>query len=124
MDNCASGGKRLDLEMMKRSSPMWRTDYTVSGENNNSNADGVRAIGAALSWWLPLSCGGGGTDGSSTTYTWRSQFGSGLTIGYQYSNMTWLARMKEEYKYTRELMTANYYPLRCGRRVSVGQLHL
>ena len=114
MDNCASGGKRLDLEMMKRSSPMWRTDYTVSGENNNSNADGVRAIGAALSWWLPLSCGGAGTDGSSTTYTWRSQFGSGLTIGYQYSNMTWLARMKEEYKYTRELMTANYYPLSYG----------
>jgi len=27
IDNCASGGRRIELEMMKRSVPLWRTDY-------------------------------------------------------------------------------------------------
>lgn len=27
LDNCAAGGRRIDLEMMSRSVPLWRTDY-------------------------------------------------------------------------------------------------
>ena len=27
IDNCASGGRRLDLETIKRSAPLWRSDY-------------------------------------------------------------------------------------------------
>ena len=27
IDNCAAGGRRIDLEMMSRSVPLWRTDY-------------------------------------------------------------------------------------------------
>ncbi|MBQ8027478.1 MAG: alpha-galactosidase, partial [Clostridia bacterium] len=30
IDNCASGGRRLDLEMARRSVPVWRSDYNCS----------------------------------------------------------------------------------------------
>ena len=33
IDNCAAGGRRLDLETMSRSAPLWRTDYRY-GEVN------------------------------------------------------------------------------------------
>jgi alpha-galactosidase len=28
IDNCASGGRRIDLETIGRSVPLWRTDYS------------------------------------------------------------------------------------------------
>ena len=30
LDNCASGGRRIDLESISRATPLWRTDYTAS----------------------------------------------------------------------------------------------
>ena len=29
IDNCASGGRRLDLEMIRRSIPLWNSDYST-----------------------------------------------------------------------------------------------
>jgi len=29
IDNCASGGRRIDLEMLRRSVPLWRSDYLM-----------------------------------------------------------------------------------------------
>ena len=54
MDNCASGGKRLDLEMARRSVPMWRSDYNC----DQTRPDLLMATQAhtyALSFWLPIS---------------------------------------------------------------------
>ena len=54
MDNCASGGQRLDLEMTRRSVPMWRSDYNC----DQSRPDLLMATQAhtyALSFWLPIS---------------------------------------------------------------------
>ncbi len=115
MDICASGGKRLDFEMMKRSVPLWRTDYTVSGKNNTSNCDGVRSIGYNLAWWLPLSCGGGASDGVSNNYQWRCQMSSGITTGVAASNIGWFNTMIEQYYQCRELMTGDYYILATGK---------
>ncbi|MBQ0106018.1 MAG: alpha-galactosidase, partial [Armatimonadetes bacterium] len=38
IDNCASGGRRMDIEMMDRSVPLWRTDYAgfVNARQNHS----------------------------------------------------------------------------------------
>ena len=38
IDNCASGGRRMDIEMMDRSVPLWRTDYAgvVNCRQNHS----------------------------------------------------------------------------------------
>ena len=112
MDNCASGGRRLDFEMMRRSVPLWRTDYTVTSEDNTSNCEGVRNIGYNLTWWLPLSCGGAGAvDGLKTTYAWRCQQSSGVTMGLSAYNPQWI----EQYQRCRSLMGADYYILSAGR---------
>lgn len=47
IDNCASGGRRLDLEMMSRSLPFWRTDY------DRGEPTGAQIHGYGLSQWLP-----------------------------------------------------------------------
>eukprot|EP01051_Picozoa_sp_SAG22_P016913 SAG22_NODE_2493_length_2513_cov_1.264292_2_plen_781_part_01 len=44
IDNCASGGRRIDLETVSRSVPLWRTDY-----------DGV---GGCCSWSWAKTCAG------------------------------------------------------------------
>ncbi len=54
MDNCASGGMRLDLEMTRRSVPMWRSDYNC----DQTRPDLLMATQAhtyGLSFWLPVS---------------------------------------------------------------------
>ena len=47
IDNCASGGRRLDIEMMPRSFVIWRTDYGV----NDTIADQAQTV--ALAPWIP-----------------------------------------------------------------------
>ena len=51
IDNCASGGRRIDLETTSRSVPIWRSD--LFGDTN-----GIQAIGLGLNLWVPLSSGG------------------------------------------------------------------
>ena len=54
MDNCSSGGKRLDLEMTRRGVPMWRSDYNC----DQTRPDLLMATQAhtyGLSFWLPVS---------------------------------------------------------------------
>ncbi|MBK7710866.1 MAG: alpha-galactosidase [Bacteroidales bacterium] len=48
IDNCSSGGRRIDLETISRSSPLWRTDYQY-GEPNGSQC---HAYG--LNFYIPL----------------------------------------------------------------------
>ncbi len=112
IDNCASGGKRLDIEMMKRSVPLWRSDYYVSGSATDS--DSARSLGYNLSYWLPLSCGGSTWDGLNTAYDFRSAMGSGMTVAIPTSNFNWWNQRVEEYYRIRELMTGDYYILSQG----------
>jgi alpha-galactosidase len=46
VDNCASGGRRLDLEFMRRSVPLWRTDRAFLCET-------TQAMTYGLSFWFP-----------------------------------------------------------------------
>lgn len=47
IDECASGGRRNDLECMKRAIPMWRTDYSLVSTSNQAMTHGI-------SLWLPF----------------------------------------------------------------------
>ncbi len=38
IDNCASGGRRLDIEMMSRSFAVWRTDHWIFGYARRAGA--------------------------------------------------------------------------------------
>lgn len=115
IDICASGGQRLDLEMIRRGCALWRTDYSAGSKAASANADGTRSIGANLSWWLPLSSGGYGAEGRSTSYTWRSQFASGIFCHTSATDLGWLNTMMDQYYQMREMMTGNYYMLAYGR---------
>ncbi|MBO7393258.1 MAG: alpha-galactosidase [Abditibacteriota bacterium] len=47
-DSCASGGRRNELEFMRRSIPMWRTDYCY-------NITGTQSCTYGISLWIPMS---------------------------------------------------------------------
>jgi len=114
IDNCASGGRRLDIEMMKRSVPLWRSDYYVLGVDAATTADGTRNIGWNLSYWIPLSCGGASNEGCDDSYEFRCQMGAGLTMGVPVTNVEWWMEKAEEYLTCREMMNGDYYILAQG----------
>lgn len=104
IDNCAGGGRRLDIEMMSRSVPLWRTDYSVGLDSDDD--DGVRYLAAGLTWWLPLSCGGAANFEYTDVYSWRSMFGTGLTVGNKVDQ-----RLLNQFLICRDLMLGDYYML-------------
>src|SRR5690606_33390243 len=74
IDNCASGGRRLDMETTARSAPLWRTDYHY-GETN-----GYQNHTYGLNFWLPLH----GTGIYATDhYNARSSMSSAMVINWE-----------------------------------------
>lgn len=65
IDNCAGGGRRLDIEMYSRSIPMWRHDHESSSEDH-------QCITYNLSQWLPV-------HGTATSYGYRGHYLSTLS---------------------------------------------
>lgn len=110
IDSCASGGKRLDLEMMKRSIPMWRTDFA---DKANATQATVRSINYNLSWWLPIHAGGF-LSSNYTAYNWRSMMSSGMVVRNAISDMDMLNTLFDQYFTCREMMTGDYYMLSYG----------
>ncbi len=108
IDNCASGGRMLDIEMMKRSIPLWRTD-----SNKDMVASGIRSQGASLSWWLPISGGADSSENLSTEYAFRSTMGSGVVMGV-YQNKDLANKLISELLDNREMMLGDYYILQQG----------
>ena len=63
IDTCASGGRRLDLETLRRSVPLWRSDDSANPEHNQCQTFGMAS-------WIPMFGSGTGCD---TPYTIRSE---------------------------------------------------
>jgi len=112
IDSCASGGRRNDLETMRRAVPLWRSDYAYE-------ATGHQCMTYGISLWLPF-------HGTGTVATRNAPYyGSGLTPIEPYafwSNVTpslgcgFDMRVKElDYAALRRLIgqwrqiSANYY---------------
>jgi alpha-galactosidase len=115
IDNCASGGRRLDLEMMRRSVPLWRSDITTD-QSHGSTPDNVRTLAYNLSWWLPLHGGGYPSYNSNTTsllYDMRSHF-TGAQLRPAYEDETVISQVIEEYFSYKDLLTEEYHILACG----------
>lgn len=71
IDNCASGGRRIDIETTRRSIPLWRSDYQCFA---GFNLTGVQNQTHGLAPWVPLSSGSCDT---IDQYAFRSAFGPG-----------------------------------------------
>ena len=105
IDNCASGGRRLDLEMAHRSVPVWRSDYNCNAHENILEATQAQTFG--LSFWLPLS---GTVFYSESEYAARSSI---MPLGLETFGTVYGEHFAE-YTQQRAMMNGYYYPLSSG----------
>jgi len=70
IDNCASGGRRIDIETLRRSIPFFRSDFQCTW---NYTPEVVQAHNANISWWLPYT---GCTTKQKDLYALRSSYSS------------------------------------------------
>lgn len=107
IDNCASGGRRIDLETISRSSPLWRTDYH-GYEYPNGSQDNTYG----LNFFLPLH---GTGNFFRSTYFFRSNMSSSMVLGWDInSDDHSQAEMKkyiDDFKKLRPYYYGDYYPL-------------
>ncbi len=103
IDNCASGGKRINIEMLKRSLVLWRSDECWDPEIEQCFTYG-------LSSWIPYT-----GRGSITTdkYIFRSGMGSHFTLAHGNTNMPWSAATTRlnELNSIKHLYSSDFYPL-------------
>jgi alpha-galactosidase len=80
IDNCASGGRRIDLETMSRSLPLWPSDFPdIGGLSHGYGLHvGDQCINAGLARWVVLL---GGGVWNFTPYGTRSETIGGWTFG-------------------------------------------
>ncbi|MCL5099465.1 MAG: alpha-galactosidase [Candidatus Omnitrophica bacterium] len=124
IDNCCAGGENIDLETIKRSIALWRSDFQV---NQQFDPIGMQCQTWSLSLWVPLSAGVIGDPCPSARvtrqpdpYSMRSGFGPAMV-------MTWFGNEKQmpgsnfdyaqarrllnEYVSLRDNFYGDYYPL-------------
>lgn len=119
IDNCASGGNRLDLETVSRSSPLWRTDYQY-GEPN-----GQQCHSYGLNFYLPLH--GTGVFYNTTPYYLRSGLSSGIVVNWHMNNTTSLPVMQKAVRDLRRLQPyyfGDYYPLTGAKSITEDNIWL
>lgn len=106
IDNCASGGRRIDLETISRSSPLWRTDYQY-GE-----PDGAQCHTYGLNFYLPLHGTGNFT---ISPYHFRSDMSASMVINWDINSrehsQSELQKYFSEFKILRPYYYSDYYPL-------------
>jgi len=112
IDDCFSGGKRLDLETMSRSVSLWRSDAMTSSFDISMEASQAQG----LIPWIPLS-GGIWTfdknlpaDDPKQLYAQRTTYCAGLDIGGD-APPDWLKSSLDEYKEVQPYFYGDFYPL-------------
>lgn len=108
MDNCASGGRRLDFELMRRCVALWRSDNCWDDQSAPRN---LQAMTHGLSHWLPLH----GLGASSTDAVMlRSGMGACASYAINFRDLAAVARLRQHldrYLKVRALFAADFYPL-------------
>jgi alpha-galactosidase len=119
IDNCASGGRRIDLESISRATPLWRTDYTVG----HRNCTAIQCQTYGLSFWVPVNGTGGGYINDCDLYTMCSTMSSAWVVGLHGFGDAPQPNIPDEYPYdhardllhkylqVRRFYYGDYYPL-------------
>jgi alpha-galactosidase len=105
IDNCASGGRRIDLETTSRSIPLWRTDY------NYWEPNGYQCHTYGLHFYLPAT---GTGNGDPRKYWFRSSMGGAVVMGWELTaNFNLPAAIEDmaEFRELRDYLYGDYYPL-------------
>jgi alpha-galactosidase len=106
IDNCASGGRRIDLETASRSIPLWRTDYHYFEPN------GYQCHTYGINLYLPTSSTG---NSFPDKYLFRSSINSGVVLGWNLYlpdfPVEQARNLIAEFKRIRPLFYGDFYPL-------------
>jgi alpha-galactosidase len=120
IDNCASGGRRIDLETISRSIPLWRSDYQCF---RGFDLIGMQSQTHGLSLWVPFSAG---ACDRAEDAAFRSAILPGIVIttdvagpdepeGYRTPwdayPVEWLRRMTHEQRAVKDYASGDFYPL-------------
>ena len=123
IDACASGGRRNDLETMRRAVPLWRSDYAFEPVGHQSMTYGI-------SLWLPyhgtgtVACANAGYYGGGLTpvepYAFWSNatpsLGSGIDIRVKEIDYAALRRLVAQWRTINPCYYGDFYPLTpCSR---------
>jgi alpha-galactosidase len=106
IDSCASGGRRNDLETLRRAVPLWRSDYGYDEPTGMQNL----TYGAAL--WIPFS---GTGIRSAVPYSFRSVMVPALSAGpdprSRNVDFSMLRRLIAQWRQVAPYYYGDYYPL-------------
>ncbi|MCC6443802.1 MAG: alpha-galactosidase [Armatimonadetes bacterium] len=105
IDSCASGGRRNDLETLRRAVPLLRSDYIIEPVGQQLHTYGIAS-------WMPFY--GAGVN-AFDSYTFRSQMCPHITACYDMRNLeTDFAPVRKLYRQWRRVADyyfGDYYPL-------------
>lgn len=114
IDNCASGGRRLDLETLGRATPFWRSDGPRDAVAHQCHTWGLMP-------WVPLN--GTSQDRAGDTYEFRSSMSSTLCLNWWVSGdapaapikddfpFEWCRKTLAQYLSFRDFYYGDFYPL-------------
>lgn len=113
IDNCSSGGRRIDLETISRSIPLWRSDYQCFP---GFDPVGMQGQTHGLSLWVPLSAG---CCERSDDYGFTSALSPGMVLStnlferdpVDFAPPEWLREMMNRHRLIRPYFYGDYYPL-------------
>ena len=118
IDSCASGGRRNDLETMRRAVPLWRSDYAFE-------PNGHQCMTYGISMWIPFQgtgtvasknapyYGGGYTD-VEPYYFWSNagpSLVSGIDMRVKEINYDLLRKLVEQWRQVGPNYYGDFYPL-------------
>ncbi|NNM87710.1 MAG: hypothetical protein HKL95_04240 [Phycisphaerae bacterium] len=120
IDNCASGGRRIEIEAMSRSIPLWRSDYNC---RPNIKAEGSQIQSYGLAHWVPLSATSPFAK-PGDTYQFRSALSAGIVFSLGEFGMSrfgeadypweWHKKMMADHRRGRPFYYGDFYPLTRG----------
>lgn len=116
IDNCSSGGRRIDIETLRRSIPLWRSDFQCPA---NYDVYSAQCHQMGFNTWMPYSGTGSGREYDE--YRIRSAYGASMTTNYTYSErdsfgedkdkLDWIRKYTNEYLKVRPYFSEDFYPL-------------
>ena len=112
IDNCASGGTRIDIETLKRSIPFFRSDYQC---NFNENPEVLQTHNANIQKYLPFNGCTSKTKRdtyairSSYSSSWGGAFYNAIFQSFDENDFAWAKKITDEYRSIRKYFSMDFY---------------
>ena len=114
IDDCAGGGRRIDIETLRRSIPFFRSDYQC---NFNENSDVLQCHNSNASLYFPYMGCTSKTKGdtyavrSSYSSSWGGAFYNAIFQSMDENDFAWAKKVTDEYRNIRKYFSKDFYNL-------------